>query len=70
MHDITKLTEGWNISECEPVHGQNDEANELPEMGMAIISAVLSSDKDLSETNTSCILKYCYISVLSHLLLP
>jgi hypothetical protein len=59
----------------EHLHAQNDETNgnieflqpypvvaadALFEIGTAVISAVLSLDKHLSQTNTSCAPKCCY----------
>jgi hypothetical protein len=59
----------------EPLHAQNDEINgnieflqpysvfavdALLEIGTALISAVLSLDEHLSQTNTSCVPKFCY----------
>jgi hypothetical protein len=39
------------------------EADALLEIGTAVISAVLSLDEHLSQTNTSCVPKFCYQSV-------
>jgi hypothetical protein len=62
----------------EPLHAQNDETNgsieflqsypvvaadALLEIGTAVISAVLSLDEHLSQTNNSCAPKFCYQSV-------
>jgi hypothetical protein len=62
----------------EPLHEQKDETNgnieflqpypvvaadALLEIGTAIISALLSLDEHLSQTNTSCVTKFCYQSV-------
>jgi hypothetical protein len=38
-------------------------ADALLEIGTAVISAVLSLDEHLSQTNTSCVPKFCYQSV-------
>jgi hypothetical protein len=38
-------------------------ADALREIGTAVISAVLSLDEHLSQTNTSCVPKFCYQSV-------
>jgi hypothetical protein len=62
----------------EPLREQNDEnngnieslqayhvvaADALLEIGTAVISAFLSLDEHLSQTNTSCVPKFCYQSV-------
>jgi hypothetical protein len=46
-------------------------ADALVEIGTAVISAVLSLDERLLETNSSCVPKFCYQSVyLSYSILP
>jgi hypothetical protein len=73
-------------SNPEILHSQHDEANgnieflqpfpvvasdALIEIGTAVISAVLSLDEHLSQTNTSCVPKFCYQSVYCyHSVLP
>jgi hypothetical protein len=56
----------------EPLRAQDDEtsgniaafpllaADELLEIGTAVTSVVLSLDEQLTQTNTSCVPKFCY----------
>jgi hypothetical protein len=52
MHKIMKP---MTISQPYPIVA----VDALLEIGMAVISAALSLDEHLSQTNTSCVLKFC-----------